>query len=292
MTENSITPQPSRIKRLMAKHPLFSFIFLAYSLSWVISIPFILSEWGILKGDMRLVFAIKSFGPFIAAVVMTRILEGSEGIKRLRQSIRQTRAGWGLYLSVLLGIPALLIIGIVIQPGTLQGFQGVKPLLAVTYFFAFILVFFGGGPLGEEPGWRGFALPRLQSGFGPLAGTLLLGVVWTCWHLPDFLTSAQGGGPGTGFSTFLINFSEFLVLVESLSILFTWIYNRTKGSLFFVLLAHTSVNTPQVVLTPLFPALDTTKLNLAALIGFGLSALMVLILTRGKLGYRIEQSVD
>ena len=144
---------------------------------------------------------------------------------------------------------------------------------------------FGGGPLGEEPGWRGFALPRLQHNNGPLWGTLILGLLWTCWHLPDFLTSAQGGGPGTGFNSFLINFPIFLVLVMSLAIILTWIFNNTRGSIFIALLAHASVNTPQVVLVPLFPAVDTASLNLAAVIGFGIPALLILILTRGRIGY-------
>jgi uncharacterized protein len=60
-----------------------------------------------------------------------------------------------------------------------------------------VAVFLLGGPLGEEPGWRGFVLPRLQPRFGPLGGTLLLGFLWGCWHLPEFLTPIEHGGPGT-----------------------------------------------------------------------------------------------
>jgi uncharacterized protein len=270
----------------MRQHPLLFFFIIAYAVSWVLSIPFILSEWGVIHGDYRIAFIIKSFGPFLAAYIMTGIIEGKEGLHRLRQRIRQWKAGWQWYVFILLVIPALILLGIIVQPGTLANFKGIQPALFITYIVTFVIVLLGGGPLGEEPGWRGFALPRMQQSYGPLWGTLFLGILWTCWHLPDFLTSAQGGGPGTGISAFLTNFPVFLVLVTSIAIVLTWIFNHTGGSIFIALLAHASVNTPQVVLVPLFPAVDTTLLNIAALIGFGVAALLIILLTRGRLGYQ------
>jgi membrane protease YdiL (CAAX protease family) len=274
------------MRQTTRQHPLLFFFLIAYAISWILSIPYVLGEWGILHGNFELIFVLKSFGPFLAAILMIRLTEGQEGIQRLRQRIKQRQAGWPWYLFILLGIPALILIGIAVQPGKLAGFQGLSPVLLVSYPITYVAVFFGGGPLGEEPGWRGFALPRLQKQVGPLWGTLFLSVMWTCWHLPDFLTSAQGGGPGTGLSDFLINFPIFLVLVTFLAIILTWVYNHCGGSLLMVLLAHASVNTPQVVLVPLFPAVDTTSMNLAALIGFGVTAMLILILTRGQLGYK------
>ena len=287
---NSIdnTQQPvdtKGLKSLMRRHPLFAFFFLAYAISWILTVPFILSEWGVLHGDMTVFFVIKSYGPFAAALIITGLLEGKEGVKRFRKQVKLKGGSLAWYLLILLGIPALIILGILVQPGKLDGFLGLSPALLISYPIYFVAVFFGGGPLGEEPGWRGFALPRMQKSYGPLAGTLLLAVLWTCWHLPDFLTSAQGGGPGTWQSAFVANFPIFLVLVTSLAIIFTWLYNRNRGSVFMLILAHASVNTPQVVLAPLFPAVDTTSLNLAALLGFGMAALLILLFTRGRLGY-------
>lgn len=77
--------------------------------------------------------------------------------------------------------------------------------------------------------------------------------------------------------------------MTELAILLTWVYNRSKGSVFISALAHASVNTPQVVLVPLFLAVDTTSLNMAALIGFGVTAILILILTRGRLGYTLVE---
>lgn len=278
----------SESQNWLQRHPLVSYFCLAYAISWILSIPFILSEWGILSGDFRPFFIVKSFGPFLAAYILTGFLEGKDGVKRFRKSVRQWQTGWLWYLITLLVIPALLLGGILIQPGSLAGFKGITPLILVNYAVTYLVVFFGGGPLGEEPGWRGFALPRLQKQYGPLAGTLILSALWTCWHLPDFLTSAQGGGPGTGISAFLVNFPIFLALVTAIAVILTWIFNNTRGSVFLSILAHASVNTPQVVLVPLFPAVTTTRLNLAALIGFSLPAVVLLLVTHGRLGYTLK----
>lgn len=283
---NQVSTSPQKLKEFILHHPLISFFLMAYGFSWILSIPFILSEWNFLHGNYQILFVLKSFGPFLAAYFITGILDGKAGMLRLRQRITQKQAGWQWYLLILLGIPLLILVGIIIQPGTMAGFQGFKLTLLASYPLTFITVLFAGGPLGEEPGWRGFALPRLQHNNGPFRGTLLLGFLWTCWHLPDFLTSAQGGGPGIGFDKFLINFPIFLVLIISIAIILTWIFNHTRESIFIALLAHASVNTPQVVLVPLFPAVDTASLNLAALIAFGIPALLILILTRGQLGYQ------
>jgi hypothetical protein len=73
-SNSSISPSGTWRQR-MQQHPLLFFFLIAYLFSWIVSIPFILSEWGILHGDYRIVFVIKSFGPFVAAYLMTSILE-------------------------------------------------------------------------------------------------------------------------------------------------------------------------------------------------------------------------
>lgn len=287
-TTNRPVPAParSRLQQAMREHPLAFFFLIAYAFSWLLLTPNVLSAWGLLPGDYTVLFVLHTFGPSLAGVLMTRVVEGPQGLARLRERIRQTRIGWPWYLLILLGIPALTILGIVVQPGALVGFRGLAPSLLVSYPLAFVAVWFGGGPLGEEIGWRGFALPRMQPRYGPLRGTLLLGVLWACWHLYEFLMPTQGGGPGTGLGTFLANFSLFLILVVGMAVLFTWLHNRTRQSLFAQITAHASVNTPQVILLPLFVAVDYAGLLRAGAIAFGLAALVVVVLTRGRLGYQ------
>ena len=268
------------LRQVMREHPLFFFFLMAYAFSWIILIPYVLSAWGIIAGDFTFIFALHTFGPALAAIIMTSVIEGKAGLLRLWSRIRQWRAGWQWYLFILVGIQVLLLIGIIIQPGALASFHGLPPLLfsVVYYLVNFVLVFFLGGPLGEEIGWRGFALPRMQPRYGPLWGTLLLGVLWVFWHLADFLTPVHG--------TFVTNFPIFFLMVMALVIIFTWVFYHTRGSIFISILAHASVDTPEVALVPLFLAVDQASLNLAALIGFGVPALLIVILTRGRLGYQ------
>lgn len=248
-------------------------------------LPYILAQWNILHGDYRIVFAVKSFGPFLAAFIMTTIVEGRSGVLQLRRSCVYARAGWQWYLFILLGIPALSLLGILLLPGALASFQGFPPHFSAVYFVSFIVILLGGGPLGEEPGWRGFALPRMQQRYGALQGSLRLGVLWVCWHLPDFLTDAQRGGPGTNIAVlFAINFPIFMLMVMALAIIFTWVFNHTHGSVFIAMLLHASINTFGT-LQPLFTAPSVVSTDLFMCVGFGLAALVIIILTRGRLGY-------
>jgi membrane protease YdiL (CAAX protease family) len=275
---------------MMREHPLSFFFLIAYGFSWILSVPAIMSAWGVLPSAMFVVFfTIKSFGPFVAAYVMTGVIEGREGIHRLRRSLRQVRAGWEWYVFILIGIPALMLLGVAVLPGALASFQGFPPNFSTVYLVTFVLIFFGGGPLGEEPGWRGFALPRMQPRFGPLKGTLLLGVLWVFWHLPDFLTVAQRGGPGTDFAALLtINLPIFFVMVMAMAVIFTWTFNHTRGSVFIAILLHTSINAFGAVVG-LFSASIVIGTDLAICIAMVVPALLIVLLTRGRLGYESGQ---
>ena len=271
---------------MMRKHPLFFYFFWAYAISWTILIPYTLAAWGVIGGDWTVTFALHTFGPAMAAITMVGVIEGKAGLRGLRSRVGIWRLGWKWYLFILLGIPAMFMIGVIFQPGAVAGFLGVTPVVLVSYPVYYVAVWFAGGPLGEEIGWRGFALPRMQPRYGPLRGTLLLGVLWTFWHLEDFLTKAQGGGPGTGWAVFFTNFPIFLTAVVGLAIVMTWLFNHTRGSIFAAISAHASVDTPELALVPLFPAVGATNLVLGLAIGMGMMALLILILTRGRLGYR------
>ena len=146
------------LQQVMRKHPLFFFFLMAYAFSWIISIPYVLSLWGILPGGFNLaflLFALKAFaGPTLAAIIMTSITEGRAGLLRLRHRITQWRAGWQWYLFILVGIPALILLGIIIQPGPLASFQGLTPVLLVSYPVDFVVIFFEvGAARGNRLAW-------------------------------------------------------------------------------------------------------------------------------------------
>jgi membrane protease YdiL (CAAX protease family) len=276
-----------KLKKLMKRHPLFSYFFMAYAFTWIIFTPYVLAEWGILPkaSFYNLFYVLHTFGPAVSAYIMFRIMEGKEGWLGVRSRIKQVRAGWVWYAFILLGIPALIMFGILVLPGALSSFQGLPPYFLVRYPFLFIAIFFGGGPLGEEIGWRGFALPRMQSRYGALRATLLLGVLWTFWHLMDFFTASQGGGPGTGLSAFYLHLPIFFLMIMSLTIIMTWVFNHTQGSIFIVILLHASYDTFGSTVQPLFSASIVSKTNLIFVLGFAVMAILVLVATRGRLGY-------
>jgi membrane protease YdiL (CAAX protease family) len=280
------------LRQTMRNHPLLFFFLLSFAFSWIISTPAVLSAWGLLGGDYTIGLMLKQWvGPALAAYIMTSVIEGKSGLQSMPTRIRQWHVGWQWYLFILLGVPVLILLGILIQPGTLARFQGLPSQFLVTYLLSFVAVFIGVG-LPEEIGWRGFALPRMQPRYGPLLGTLLLGAVWGFWHLLYFLTPDHGGGPGTDFAAVFTNFLVFFLMVIALAIVFTWVFNHTRESVLIAALLHAAIDTPQLVWAPSFLDVGTSSSTagetgyiLAILIPFGVLALLIVILTRGRLGY-------
>ncbi|MGE7633628.1 CPBP family intramembrane glutamic endopeptidase [Bacillus paramycoides] len=268
--------------------PLTSFFVMAYLFSWVVLIPFILSQWGIFpktKAFDIFFFANAFVGPMLAAYIMFRTLEGKESWKKVRKSIISIKVGLKWYLFTLIVIPAAMFLGMIILNGGIPTLDGLTSKFYVTYLISFVAIFFLGGPLPEEIGWRGFALPRLQSKFGPLKASLLLTVLWAFWHLPHFLTAAQRGGPGSDLSLLYFHLPIFILLCLPISIILTWVYNCHHGNLFIVMLVHASVNTFSLVQThSTNPVLKNS--DLFVVIGLGIVALLILIFTRGNLGYK------
>ena len=145
--------------------------------------------------------------------------------------------------------------------------------------------FFFSGPLGEEPGWRGFALPRLQALHGPLVGSIILGVLWGLWHLPLFFT------PWNELTTF--NVVVYVLATTCLSIIYTWVFNNTKGSILIAILLHWSFDVATVPVASLFPAPIVLDYGLLVILpGFGAVALLMIALTRGRLGYQHYQQEE
>lgn len=134
-----------------------------------------------------------------------------------------------------------------------------------------------GGPLAEEPGWRGFALPRLEQQVGPLLGTLILGALWGLWHLPLFLFTPGYNGAGTGFAGIGLPFVSFVIGEVALSVIFTWVFNNTGGSLWLSMLLHASVN------TIIGAVLLTQRGYLSLYLIYWVVAVLLMVITQGRL---------
>ena len=229
---------------------------------------------------MAVAIVAATFGPTVAALVMTAVTDGGPGVVRLLRRYIQWRTRLVWYLFVLIGIPVIIVLGTIVVPGAGESFQPIIGTLLIAYPWAFVLTFFLGGPLGEEPGWRGFALPRLQKRNGPLWGSLVLGLLWAGWHFPLFFT-------GVWTPPTLANMVMFTLMITALTVIMTWVFNHTGGSLLIMMLMHASFNTfANRVAAPLFPAPIFEDYGLLpVLIGFVVTAIVLIIATRGRLGY-------
>jgi membrane protease YdiL (CAAX protease family) len=192
------------------------------------------------------------------------------------------RVGFKWYLFAFIGLPAVMVLSVIFLPGALASFQGLTTLAPLPMLILFVYIFFLGGPLGEEPGWRGFALPRLQRRYGPLVGSLILGPIWAFWHLPIFWV------PAWNYPPTILNIVMFVIAAIAFTIVMTWVFNNTKGSLFIAVLVHTSFDMVLATLNRLFPVpiVNDYGSNVPVLIGLGVLALVLIALTRGRLGYQ------
>ena len=287
MTAANVPVQPASPHRgVLTRHPLVSFFVMAFAFSWIVWSPWYLSE----EGVGLLPYPVSAFpwlalgiflGPTLAAFIMTGATEGRAGIRRLlrRCVLWRVRLRW--YLFAFIGVPLVMTLGtIIVVPGGLASFQSLGLGYVLTYLVTFVSVSILGGPLFEEIGWRGFALPRLQPLHGPLVGSIILGLLWGLWHLPKFMVpswAATSGGSN------LLAIVKFVLFAIAIAIVFTWVFNNTKGSVLMAILVHASIDAPFL---PFSVTLGPSEAMNGMLLGFGTVALLVVAFTRGRLGYQ------
>ena len=221
------------------QHSLAAYFILAFTGSWLI--------WGLMIASAQRIVSIPfnwwllgAFGPLAAALIITGIAGGRAGVRELVERMFRWRVGIRWILITLLGPIALFALAVII----LRFSGGVWPDIGrhmayselgwVGAWFLFALL-----ALGEESGWRGFALPRLQARRSALSASLILGVLWVLWHLPIFWFH-----PGMmqimqmGAVAAII----WIIGILTMSVLFTWLYNSARGSILMVALAHGGLN--------------------------------------------------
>jgi membrane protease YdiL (CAAX protease family) len=177
---------------VLRRYPLVAYFAIAMAFSWTVVVIAVVTG---APANVLVILPI-TLGPTFAAFVMTAVVEGRAGIRRLlgRFILWRVPAVW--YLFVLFGIPLIFVRGTVFLPGAAASFDPLTPGAWLAYPRWFVLILVVGGPSFEEPGWRGFALARLEAKFGPVAGTLILALLWAAWHYPQYLMpdwAAQNG---------------------------------------------------------------------------------------------------
>ncbi len=275
----------------IARYPLVAFFILSFVGSWIVWLPLVLAGNNLLlpstaiSPSLRFILTVLApfAGPTLAAFVMTAVIDGTAGVRALLRRYVQWRFGVLWYLVALVGPPLVLGVSIAALYGTaalpLLGEQALQ--IGATFLINLVVILLIGGILAEEPGWRGFALPRLQARYGALMGSIVLGVLWSLWHIPLILT--PGGVTWTG------SFALFAVGVVALAILHTWVFNSTRASLLSVMLFHAAINTSVRMILPNVPGLSRDHGNLVLVGVYVLVALVVVVLTKGRLAHAPEQ---
>jgi len=208
---------------------LWLFFLIAFAWSWFF---WLLQIWG-------LNLYVAPFGPFVGAFLLTYLNGRKEGVKELLKKGFDPRIGKIWYVPIFLLMPAiagLSLFGAWLSEGAIPELVALSQPWLVLWNFVYI--FFLGGPLQEEFGWRGYALPRLQVRHSTLVSSVALGIMWAFWHLPLNFISEAGPQYEAAIGTFLGS----IVIMVFMSILFTWLYNNTGGSVFAALLFHTMIN--------------------------------------------------
>lgn len=225
---------------LMKKYPLTAYFVITYAISWAIAIPLAARALGIL--DLPLPFAIHyliPFGPMLAAIIVTRATEGPAGLRALFARMIRWRVGAGWILFSILA-PILVFAAAAVAAPIFGAPRTDFRQLGVVNFLPYLglgawLLWLATYGIGEETGWRGFVLPRLQANRSALAATLLLSVPWAIWHVPSLLYLGNIRSLGVLLPGFFIG----IVLG---GIVYTWLFNSTGGSVLMVALLHASLN--------------------------------------------------
>jgi uncharacterized protein len=217
------------------RHPIITFFVLTYVFTWAIESPLVFLTDSVTATQGLVLVILASNVPSAVAIVLTAVVLGRGALRKLLGRLLIWRVSPFWYLVVFLG-PVALTGGVVLLNALMGGpaLSLGMTLVGAAIFFAFSVV--PGSALGEEIGWRGYVLPRLQSRMSALSASLLIAPIWALWHLPLWLTGEPGRTPTL--------YTGFLVSAFALSIISTWVYNSTGGSLLMVVLAHATVNLP------------------------------------------------
>lgn len=249
----------SQISALLKRHRLVAFFILAYALSWW---AWILYALGLFPNP------IASFGPFLAAIVVLALTEGKSGLLGLFRRMVRWRVAPGWYLVALLlptaltAIAAALNILLGAQPSAAQ--LGAWPQLLPTFFILLLVPGFGGA--WEEPGWRGYALPRLQSRRSALVASLILAVLIAGWHLP-LMVEGQ------------VHYSDFVLILAAV-IVVNWVFNNAQGSVLIVMLLHAANNTISgSFFSPMFSGADSTRQSWLLVLVWAVVAVLVIAIS-------------
>lgn len=226
----------------LKRHSLVAYFILAYAVSWSFEIPIALSVQGLIPTKVPMwIHYFASFGPMIAALILTGINEGWKEIRNLASRIFKWRVDARYYVFAILAPIGLFALAYLLNRIITGGWPDLRLLGEADYLpylspLGVLGLWFLTYGLGEETGWRGYALPRLQKNRPATTATLILALLWACWHLPAFFYR------DTYIELGILGFPMFAFSILFAAMVFTWLYNSTGGSLLLVIIFHAVFN--------------------------------------------------
>ena len=236
------------------------FFLAAYALMWVCFFTVAADVVPAQTPLSTLLLMLGVFAPSLSALWLTARFEGATGVRSLVGRIGRWQVGWQYYLFAVTYIAVIKLAAALIH----RAIAGAWPRFGTEAWYVMLAAIVVSTPVqaGEEVGWRGYALPRLSARFGLAWASVILGVIWGFWHLPQFfLRQADTYG-----QSFLI----FMLQVTAISVAMAWLYARTNGSLLLTMLMHASVNNTKDIVPSTIPGAHNS---------FGLNASLMAWLT-------------
>jgi membrane protease YdiL (CAAX protease family) len=216
------------------------FFLLTYIMSWAIWITLIIASSQMSEGISNIVRLFGVLMPATSALILTLIYSGKAGVKKLFSRFKIWRVGAKWWLVAIFVYPTILVLaGILFN---LYAPQSVTLMPITIDVLIANIIFLTIATLGEEIGWRGVALPELQKKYSPLKASLILGLLWSAWHIPFWILIGTLSQYGVGY--FAMNF----LFIIPVTFFITWTFNNTKGSMLFPGLFHVSFNIVNVAI--------------------------------------------
>jgi len=287
MRSGSIVQSKSNLREV------WQFYMVTLTISWAIWVPSILyytlthspkiPPWLFVLGWLGV------YGPTTSALIMTWRGERTRGVRNLLSRLLSWRVRARWYILVFLIPLTIRFFGLLLYSfvnRTPLGFDSSRLLLVIPTFLLAIPF----GPMGEETGWRGYALPRLQASLGDLHGSLALGLLWVVWHIPGFFIPGLVLPPVPLEWHVVLN---FLIRVFAITFVFTWVYNRTGGSLLISVLFHAAFNAlPGSLTLILFGQPTVADTNWLTWLSAGINWLLVALLLYIERSHKTREQED
>ncbi len=280
----------STLVSFIRRHPVFSYYAVVFAISWG-GVLLVLGPGGFMgtsvtpQTQLFVAGPISLLGPSIAGILMTGLIYGRPGLRRLLSRFLKWRVGAAWYAFALLIAPVITTLSLLARstPPAIATADDKLGLLMSGLLFGVT-----SSPIFEEIGWVGFATPELRKRSGVLATGLIMGVLWGLWHFPIFSASGRASDPLSPLFYTLVLLFTWLIPYR---VLMVWVYDHTE-SLLLLILMHIPIVADIVILSPVE---STTTFTAASNLIFAAAAWLIVavivVASRGRLAARVDTSV-